>query len=326
LDNITDLEAARIIDFCSDATSISLYHETFDPDTGEYTDDSVFWMKHLNQSIITRLEDGILNALGFYASEVLNDLDPINTRDNLEGPLPLLQAISNNEKSRASVKHLDVSIFTLQMEAYNIIRTRLPSLESLSFNYALRSPLVDPLWDTYALASQSRWANYSNLERIQFKICEQVYAGHISPLVRHLPALNYLMITTCGSRNDVRCPRPPEDWYSTKDALWKVHQALDVHIEHMFDWEIRAMADIPVKTLIVTNLRGDFLNKVLNEDSRYFPGLRTIRIQDDIPEYTDGAHPFTEQELSNLQTICEKRGLELRRDAKGMMLFPKHYY
>lgn len=320
---ISDDIAAMVINCCKNTISVSLYHESFEPNPGEF-ENGVFWMSQINQIILSWLEQGNLNGIGFYGCEVLDDDDPFSRGDDIHGPLPLLQAVSRSVKARTALKRLDISIYTIKMDLYTIIRRDFPSLESLSFNYALRTESVDPLWDPLC---EPKWAHYAKLTSIQFKLCSNVYAGHISYLVRHFPALKYLMLSTCGSVNDKITPGPPEGWYTGSHALWKTHIPLDaIRLEHMSDWEIRAMADIPTKSLVVTNIRGDFLTETLERDSKYFPGLQTIRIQGDIPEYDEGVHPFSEGRLSALEEVCKKRGITLRRDAKAMMLFPRHYY
>jgi hypothetical protein len=95
----------------------------------------------------------------------------------------------------------------------------------------------------------------------------------------------------------------------------------------MLGKEILAMGEIPVKTLILANLRGDHLIYSMKEDKLIFPGLRTIRIQQEvIPEYPEGVHPFTEEHLTALRDICKARGLMLLRDAEATRLSPRHSY
>jgi hypothetical protein len=110
--------------------------------------------------------------------------------------------------------------------------------------------------------------------------------------------------------------------------LWKVHRPLEtLHLEHAFGKEILALGEIPVKTLILANLRGDHLSHSMKEDKLIFPGLRTIQIQAEvIPEYPEGVHPFTEDHLAALTEICRARNLTLLRDAEATRLFPRHNY
>jgi hypothetical protein len=226
--------------------------------------------------------------------------------------------------AKKALKRLDLTVYgELKEELYNWIRTELSSLEALTIDRLAFSGSHD-LWP---LSGAVKWGQYANLQRLQFRDCYSVYSNRIPYLVRHFPSLVHILVSTCDS-GQAGYNLKPEDWYEQKDALWRVHKPLEtLHLEHMLGTEILAMGEIPVKTLILANLRGDHLIHSMKEDKLIFPGLQVIRIQAEIiPEYPAGVHPFTEKHLTALKDICQARGLILSRDAEATRLFPRHSY
>jgi hypothetical protein len=201
-------------------------------------------------------------------------------------------------------------------EVYDFICSGFPSLEALTFYYVVDYPLKG-VWD---YNEEVKWGQYSNLTTLQFIECGRAYSNQISHLVRHFPSLLHLLFSTSDNGTGGSNLKP-NDWHSRDDAMWRVRNPLEtVHLEHMYGWEINAMGDIPTRTLIVTNLRADFLIGSMRNDMKIFPGLQTIRIQPAvIPEYHDGGHPF-------LEDICKARGVTITRDAEAVMMFPRHGY
>lgn len=87
------------------------------------------------------------------------------------------------------------------------------------------------------------------------------------------------------------------------------------------------MNDIPVRTLIIANLRENHLIVgALVENSNYFLGLKSIRIEPKILHYPNDVHPFDAKNLGSLKQLCRKRNIELHRDAKPTFPYTRHRY
>jgi hypothetical protein len=284
-------------------------------------------MEMTGKAVVKLLTKGYLDSLGFYDSRILNT-GAWAKEDLPDGPTQIIGLIGSNKDAARSLKRLDMASFDIAPSTYTIIRRQLPSIEFMSFHSTLT---WNPLKVKWYYNMEWSWASYSHLQSIQFRYCGNVYAPDIPLLVRESPALKHLVVSVCGNPNDVRLPSPPEGWYHAADALWKVHEPLDTfQIEHMITWEIACMAEIPVKNLIIANLRADFLMTALEDDRNYFPGLQTIRIQPEKLSYINRGihriHPFRLKDLGSLAKYCEKRNVELRRDATATWLYPRHHF
>jgi hypothetical protein len=270
-------------------------------------------------AIVKLLTEGHLDSLGLYDSAVL-----ANVRDHTALPIAAIQMINligNNEQALRSLKRLDLCFASIGRSTYDTVRRQLLNIEYMTFNLSLAWNLSDGMW---CHDKERNWLSYSHLHNLQFRACEIAYAPHIPLIVRHFPALKYLLISACGNFDDARSPSPPKGWYQAQDALWKVHEPLETfHIEDALTWEIACMTEIPVKNLIVTDVRGDFLTKALEDDLNYFPGLQTIRIQPEKSGYHTNSQSFAPNVLEALIKYCENRGVELRRDAIATSLY--HY-
>jgi hypothetical protein len=263
--------------------------------------------ENTRNAIVKLLSEGHLDSLGFYDSQVIAESWAMDSRP--AGPTHIIKLIGSNDQAAKSLKRVDFCFDGIEMSAYDVIRHKLSSVEYLTFSSTLTWDISDGIWHR---DMKRNWTSYSHLQSLQFRCCAVAYALHIPLLVRHFPSLKHILISVCGSSDDVQQPSPPKNWYQAADALWKVHEPLDTfQIEHSITWEIACMADIPVKHLIIANLRGDFLLNALEHDPNYFPGLQTIRIQPENLSYGDKAHPFKPKDLETLVNYCEKRNVEL---------------
>lgn len=308
MDVVNDEDCIRVLKLCQNATSLALYSDRYFPD------DDGLWVQALGNAIIRLLEEGKLDTLGFYG----------NGFESGE----ILHSISDSPKAKLALKRLDLQTYQMPPDTYDMIRSQFLSLESFTISFGIRHP-HDPIW---APSQRNKWKPYPNLTRLQFLQCGRVYCNQIAHLVRHFPSLKYLLVSTCDDGGDMCRTDLDIDksngWYDRRDALWRVRKPLEsLHLEHMLEWEITAMGDIPTKELVVTNLKGNFLTDSMMKDPKIFPALQTIRIQPSvIPQYSEGVHPFNNDTLAALQKICEQRQVLLVRDAEATMLFPRHHY
>jgi hypothetical protein len=236
----------------------------------------------------------------------------------------VIYLIGSNAKAASSLKRLDLWIPGIGVSAYDIIRRQLPCIEYLTFNSILPWNHSDGIW--YRDRDRN-CISYSHLQSLQFRWTAVAYALYIPLIVRHFPSLKHLLISVCEKPTDVQVSSPPKGWHQAVDALWKVHRPLRTfQIEYMMTWQISCMTEIPIEHLVIANLRGNFLMKTLEEDPNYFPGLQTIRIQPEELNYSDDARLFTPKVLETLIKYCEKRNIELRRDATATSPHPRHHY
>ncbi|PVF96138.1 hypothetical protein CPB86DRAFT_787282 [Serendipita vermifera] len=257
------------------------------------------------KEILLLLEEGRLAHLGIYSQQVLMG------RPGSGGTAvnALINLLSESEKARKSLKTLELAVQTISMNAYIAIRSRFPCLQSLTFRGALRAALGRP-WDP---DQRGYWTPYQNLRRLQLRGCPGGYSAHIPFLVHLFPALRELLVSTCGQPTDPFVGPWPPGWSRQPDALYRTHKPLDLfHIEHMDDWEMRAMGTVPTTTLMVTTVRSMHLLNILQEDRELFPGLRLLRLAPF--KSRNGSTNLTPQ-WWELASICRERGIEIRRDA-----------
>ncbi|PVF96139.1 hypothetical protein CPB86DRAFT_787283 [Serendipita vermifera] len=287
--------AAGIISACRQLASLALYYHNGHRD----------WPL-LSQEVLYSIERGHLAHLGIYSTDVFIDL-----LDDQEQPAveALLKRLAGSSVARASLKTLDLSVESISMESYTVVRSKFPSLEHVTFRNALRATLGRPS----AASQRQHWMHWKNLKRLQLRRCESGYSADIPFLVQNFPALRELLVSTCGVPTDPVVVRNPAGWYLLPDALYKTHAPLDLfHIEHMDDWEMRAMGIIPTTTLMVTSIQSMHLLGILKEDKDLFPGLKILRL---------GPYPGQRTDLLNnskwreLVDICSARNVGIRRDA-----------
>lgn len=309
LDVLSDANTAKILAAAVNANAVLLYHRDFKPlplDTPRGRPETD-WMYLTNAEIVDSLKRKRLDSLGIYCGRFRNG----GPTDNLDGPITLLSQIGESHEARTSLKLLDIELYSIPVDIYDIIREEFTSLVSLSITYALESYFGD-IWDPI---QGVKWPPTTNLTHLHLIWCSIPRALHIPHLVRHFVSLKHL---TLASSHSILFPaiRGPQGWYSAKDALWKVRKPLDTfHLEQQGDWELVLMGVIPTKTLIITNLVGGHLIRALKDDINYFPKLEAIRIEPHVPRYY-GEYQFSPENLQLLEEICRKRGVSIIRDAK----------
>jgi hypothetical protein len=314
--SLADDQVARVLNVCKYTESIAFYGHLAAHSTSEAE------MHQTSNAVLALAKEGRLDTIGFYCISLHQGLTiPFYYSD---GSFPLLKSILDCSEAKVAIKRLDIVFSRIDAKLWHRIRTELPSLEALTIFFAIQ-PSVDPVW---VPGRKHHWGQYSNLTRLQFYNCGRVHSNNISPLVRHFPSLKHLLVSTCDNGEQKTAAIPlPDQWYQANDALWRVRKPLEtLQYEHMLDWEIRLMCDIPVKILIITNLKGEHLTTNLVQDKNAFPGLQVIRIQPPvIPEYADGFHPFSARTLATLEEVCAQRHIQLTRDAVAVKLYPRHY-
>ncbi|KAG8833477.1 hypothetical protein FRC17_010652 [Serendipita sp. 399] len=125
-----------------------------------------------------------------------------------------------------------------------------------------------------------------NLVSLKFMSSGDIHAPHLPDLVLHCPQLRYLFVSECGDYIGLRHIPRPSGWSTRSDALWRQREPLEeFHIEHMLEWEILAMGTIPARTVIMTSLVKDDLQKSFLADPEMFPGVTLLRYEsrDDMP-------------------------------------------
>jgi hypothetical protein len=261
----------------------------------------------LSQEVLHLAERGQLAHLGIYSRDIFIDQFDSQEQQAVEY---LIKCLAESSFASTSLETLDLSVESISMESYNIIRTKFLSLKVATFRNSLRATLGRP----WAPNQTHSWVHWKNLKKLQLRKCEAAYSAHIPSLVQNLPALRELLVSTCGVPTDPVITRLPIEWHLLPDALYKTHAPLDIfHIEHMDDWEMRAMGTIPTRTLMVTSIQSMHLLTILEEDKNLFPGLATLRL---------GPYPGQRTDLLNnsrwrqLVDICDARDIEIRRDAE----------
>jgi hypothetical protein len=302
-DVVTDGVATMTMELGQKAKSVALYGGS-----SSETDFPISDSEKLDASIVKLFEEARLDTLGVYEGQLIGKYaDPTS-------PLSLLRRLSQSVKGRAALKRLDLSLTNADPELSYLVRTSFPSLESLTC-FGFLDRLHPDIWNP---SGEYNWAKYTNLTRLQFRDGGSIYASQVSSLVRHFPSLLHLMVSCCDDRDHYENNFRPEGWYDREDALWRVRKPLEtLQLEFMADDEITLMGDIPTKTLIVVNFRGNRLTEPLLRYPNLFPGLQRIRIMSpEVPDQGNGYHPFDESTLRDLVEVCGKRKIALTRDAE----------
>ncbi|CAG8674419.1 9507_t:CDS:2, partial [Acaulospora colombiana] len=228
--------------------------------------------------------------------------------ESFSGVGKLIKMLSDSQLARVQLKHLDLALASVPLKAYDRIRSNFPNIESLNVrngSYKLPGRVWVP-------EEASKWASYGRLTRLQFYWCRNLYAPHVPGLVKLFPALRELLVSSCGDPSDEVMGPLRWDWYLDPEALCKTHIPLEYcHVEHMDDWEIRALGVIPAKTWIVTTIKPPHFLQELSNDDHIFPGITHLQIESE-------SWPTVEKPASviTLEELCKKRGVKLTRDAK----------
>jgi hypothetical protein len=247
--------------------------------------------------------------------------DPADYPEDID---ELLGSIALSPKARKAIRNLDLVVSSLDESTYDLIRSELTSLRSLSARRTFWGN-IPKIWE---FPSARHWSPNPNLTRLQLMNCENAYSAHIPNLVRHFVGLQYLVVSTCGDWEDQIISMPlSKSRYTDPSALCNVRKPLkSFQIEHMEDWELAAMGDIPTEKLIITNTEGQHLGAAFQADRDLFPSLRCLQIESQVLQKDGKIMPVTysEKAMSILRTVCAARSIELRNDAEGLKSFPRH--
>jgi hypothetical protein len=315
---LSDEQIAKILFLATNVTELLLYYGS-SVSIPRPSDFQMGVMPETSSAIIQLLEQGSLKSLGIYDEGIILGSWWFRTKTYYKTDSLLSQIVTSS--TAKSLQCLDIALYSIPAEFYDYIRRDLPSLESLTIFHALR-PNLGSIWSPDQCQN---WTSNPNLTHLRLKKCSGAYAPHIPHLVRHFASLKYLLISVCGDHSDVVIGAPPTGWYTDPNALWKVRKPLDVfHLEHMVDWEIGAMGEIPVKVLVVANLRGISLTAALTQDTQYFPLLEAIRLEPQMPNRR-GVCQFSQKGYEYMEEYCQKRGVALLLDAKPTSHSPGHF-
>ena len=216
----------------------------------------------------------------------------------------LLQAVLHSQLADRTLRRLDVALPFIDHTTWEAIRlTKFDNLQTLSFRRCLWISL-GPIWRL--TPNTPSWASNEHLTTLEFYDCQNANATLLCELVRHFPSLRRLIVCTSGHDSDYQAPPPKRGWSTDPKSLPRVRGPLDfLHIEHGCQWEVLALAVVPTKTLMVTNVAERVMQSVLRHDAELFIGLETLRIRPPrkgvVPEILDNE--------------CRERGWKLVRDA-----------
>ncbi|PVF96118.1 hypothetical protein CPB86DRAFT_787262 [Serendipita vermifera] len=177
--------SARVLNECIKLTSLGLYFQAAGlRDTSDWA--------RLRQVIVTLAEEGELSSIGFYSEHVLTGRFYISYHLFLDG---LIDSLSQSERARSRIKHLDFAVFLIPGPVHNKIRASFPNLESLTMRLSFRGPPGG--WGDRD--AEGMWFQLKNLTRLQFYCCEGAYAPDVPEIVSFFPALRELLISRCDA-------------------------------------------------------------------------------------------------------------------------------
>jgi hypothetical protein len=310
------MNVASILRECRNLTSLALYYRHAEVQTVP-----------IRRAVISLLTSGRLSSLGVYSSNVLGDPTGRDLVTGIvAGVIHLLDGIARSESAQQSLRVLDIVADCIPTETFDLIRSNFTSLTSLTLRRVVQQPwYVSRIWD---VDQQPKWHPYPNLTRLQLCNLEPGHSSHIPHLVRHFTALKQLKISACGTDGGfTRNSRRP-GWSRLPDALCNNHPTLSTfHVEHMDDWEIYELGVIPATILVVTTVRKDHLLRSFLKDAEIFPCLRVLRLAplptnrgvELIVNVTGGSNASNQPPI---QTVCDERNIELRRDAVSCLTCP----
>ncbi|PVF96131.1 hypothetical protein CPB86DRAFT_787274 [Serendipita vermifera] len=298
--------SAGIISTCREVTALKLYFH--DPD---------YEWKRVPQEVLSLVENGNLSSLGIYSQGTLNDMWESGSNSS---PNKVLQSLAESEVAQTRMRCLEIAFSSITEDVFDLVRSRFPNLESMSFRKALRSSL-GRIWDC---DQRQKWTPYKHLRKLEFYLCENVYAVHVPEIVSIFPSLRELLISTCGDWSDIHGGPLRDDWHSQHNALCNRREPLEsFHIEHMDDWEIRWLGLIPTKRLITTTLKPLHLLTELKNDFNLFPGMKTLYLPpiDENKPSNEGHRGLAHKtaDVEQLEHLCEARGVTIVRDAKAIV-------
>ncbi|PVG03904.1 hypothetical protein CPB86DRAFT_821935 [Serendipita vermifera] len=297
----------KILGYCHNITSLGLYYNSISSPT------SFKLSSTLPNAIVRMIKEGSLESIGFYSCKVVQD-NFMHKDVPFAGPL--FDEIAQSE-SASLLKRLDIALPRVPATTRDLICSRFTSLQSLTVRKALRR-LDGSIWSGGCCKI---WASYDNLTSLQLIGCTSVYPPDVPELVQHFTSLQHLLISACGDPSDVEPPPRPQGWSLMRTGWWHHRRPLkSLHLEHMIHWEILAMGSIPVEELIAVSLFATHLGSSFNVDPEIYPHLRVLRAESLETGFGSDINREREKEVAPaLQQLCDKRGIELKRDGKWII-------
>ena len=183
---------------------------------------------------------------------------------------------------------------SLHPSVFHTLRTQPTQLRTLIFRasiqYGLRGLFNEP----------TQWSSAAKLEKLVIRACS---GTHYAAIARHVVSgvfgnLKHLVVIGSG--------------YTDKSllALWRPGRsirALDLlEIDHAFDWEVSALAIIPVKEVHVTRVFRHAIVNALTQEG--FAGLEVLKVQ----HWSDEA----DRQFPEFRKACADRDVKLRVGAE----------
>jgi hypothetical protein len=147
------------------------------------------WMYKTNAEIMKLLENGSLSSLGLYARTHPWWDFPVNLV--YAGPINLLMQIMRSARACSNLKKLDIALGEIAPDTYDLFRSKLTSLTSLTIQWAL-GPKSGPLWNP---DQNIRWMPNQNLTHLQLRRCKMLNPHHIPYIIQHFPSLRHLLLS-----------------------------------------------------------------------------------------------------------------------------------
>lgn len=263
----------------------------------------------LHMAIVDLAARGGLKTISFISQSVMADrwflLGGWAARKDRCADYKLLQAVLQSPVACRTLKRLDIALTTIDYSTWEAIRqTEFCNLRTLTFRRCLRI-LLGPIWRFHP--NEPFWASNKHLTTLEFYDCQNAHSALLCELVRHFPSLRRLIVCTSGHGSDNPASPPKRGWSTDPESLPRVRQPLDfLHIEHGCQWEVLALAVVPTKTLMITNVAEKVMQNILRHDTELFIGLETLRVRPP----REGVDPEI------LDNSCRERGWKLVRDAE----------
>jgi hypothetical protein len=294
-------ELSTLISQCRNTTSLALYYNNYS--------------SHLQQfesSLLDIIRLGKIKSLGIYSNMVLRVVYGSWTWNGCVAQMisRFLETALDLPEMKRSLTELDIVMEKISGELYARLRPFVVHLKALTIRRAFRVS-YGRIWEPFR---SMQWSPSVRLQRLNLIDCSNAYAPHIPELVGHFKSLRYLVVSTCGDETDLEIGSRVKGWSHSSDALCKNHIPLEeFHIEHMYEWEMSAMATIPTKKLITSRVENGQLIDVFLKDREVFPGLQFLSIESNwTPEDDIVAQ---EAQKKDLERMCRERSVVLSLDA-----------
>jgi hypothetical protein len=224
------------------------------------------------------------------------DMKRVPGYDEAEHSLHFVDYMLNSLLSSDSI-HIQslahISSSSLHPSVFHTLRTQPTQLRTLIFRasiqYGLRGLFNEP----------TQWSSAGTLEKLVIRACS---GTHYATIARHVVSgvfgsLKHLVVIGSGYiDNSALALRRPGRSIRPLDLL---------EIDHAFDWEVSALAIIPVKEVHMTRvLRRAIVNALIQEG---FAGLEVLKLQ----HWSDEA----ERQFPEFSKACADRDVQLRAGA-----------